>query len=153
MATPTDSSFGAGFDATKFRNAVRSAMEMGLPNTVSERATFRWNVERTFSYQDEATNPYDWTDTPVTEVTHADVLIPVAVEFTARPAGTTDTPIGQFDTARAVVTILDTDYPDVAGADQVILGGNTYSIQFVAPPIGLFTVTVYQMYLEAVDES
>lgn len=153
MATPLDASFGAGFNADKFRAAIRSTMMMGLPNSVSERATFRWLPVREYPIQDRAANPYDWTDTPSVETLRADVLVPVAVEFAARPSGSQDTVIGQFDSSRAIVTILDVDYALVEGADQVILGGNTYIVQFVAPPVGLFDVTVYTIYLEAVDET
>jgi hypothetical protein len=35
----------------------------------------------------------------------------------------------------------------------VLLGQNTYVVDFVAPPIGLFNVTIYQMYCSARDES
>jgi hypothetical protein len=153
MATPTDANFGAGFDAAAFRSAIRSTMEMGLPNTAAERATFRWNVERTYEREDPSHNPYEWDEVPSTELTHADVQIPVAVEFSARPAASLDTAIGQFDVGRAIITILDVDYELVRGADLVLLGENTYVIDFVGPPIGLFEVTVYQAYASALDET
>ena len=153
MANPTDSSFGAGFNATAFRDAIRSTMEMGLPNTVAERATFRWKPERSYAVQDQAENPYDWTDTPVTEDVPADVQVAVAVEFEAHPAGSVDTALGQFDTSRAIITVLDTEYASIVGANEVLLGENTYTVQFVAPPVGLFDVTIYRIYVEAVDES
>jgi hypothetical protein len=153
MATPTDPTFGAGFDADAFRSAIRSTMEMGLPGTVAERATFRWNSSATYSAEDVAHNPFDWTDTPLTEVTHADVLIPVAVEFSARPAGSLDTPLGQFDNARVVVTVLDTDFASVQGADEILLGENSYTIDFWGPPVGLFDVTIYTVYATATDEA
>lgn len=128
-------------------------MEMGLPNATSERATFRWNAASTYEAEDVAHNPFDWTDDPVTETTHPDVQIPVAVEFSARPAGTIDTTVGQFDNARAVITLLDTDYESVRGADEVLLGGNSYTVDFWGPPMGLFEVTIYQVYVTATDEA
>lgn len=153
MATPTDASFGAGFDAAAFRSAIRSTMEMGLPNATSERATFVWKEERTYQKQDPGHNPYSWDATPTTDVTHAEVRIPVAVEFSARPAGSLDTVMGQFDTARAIITVLDVDYALIQGADYVKLGENLYIIDFVGPPMGLFEVTVYQLQCSAVDET
>jgi hypothetical protein len=128
-------------------------MTMGLPNAEAERATFIWATDRTFGTQDPASNPYDWTDDPVTEETHPDVQIPVAVDFAARPAASLETTIGQFDASRVVITILDVDYEKVRGAAMVKLGGNTYDIDFVAPPQGLFEVTVYSVYATARDES
>lgn len=142
-----------GFDAAGFRDAIRFAMNMGLPETESERATFRWNPARTFTTDDPAGLPYDWTDTPATETVHADVQVPVAIEFGAQAAAGTDTPVGQIDTSRAVLTVLDEDYQQIVGANEVVLGGNTYDIDFVAPPLGLFEVTVYQIYASARDES
>jgi len=129
-------------------------MIMGLPSNVSERATFRWPTNRTYTIADPAQNPYDWTETPLTETHHADVQIPVAVEFTSRTSQGGSNDIGtQFDTSRVVLTVLDEDYAQVEGATEVLLGGNTYLIQFVAPPMGLFEVTVFQVYCEARDES
>lgn len=153
MATPTDSSFGAGFDAAKFRAAITSTMEMGLPTDTSERATFRWHPQRTFTTADPHGKPYFWDDVPATELTEADVQIPVAVEFSARPAATKDETIGQFDGARAAITVLDTHYPQVADADLVLLGGDVYEIDFWGPPVGLFDVTVYTLYATAMDEA
>lgn len=152
MATPTDASFGAGFDAAAFRAAIEQTMIMGLPVDAAERATFRWKPERTFSTADPAGRPYSWTDTPATEDEPADVQIPVAVEFEARPAGSADTVIGQFDAARAVITVLDAHYPQVAGANFVILGGDTYQIDLWAPPVGLFDATIHTVYATAIDE-
>lgn len=128
-------------------------MNMGLPNATVERATFKWETVRTYTTADPAGNPYDYTATPAATVTHADVSIPVAVEFSARPAGSRDTSVGQFDASRAVITVLDEDYEQVEGADIVMLGENTYEIEFVGPPLGLFDVTIYQIYADARDES
>lgn len=153
MATPTDPAFGAGFDAAGFRNAIRQTMVMGQPNAVEERATFQWTTESSYAQEDPAHNPYSWDDTPVVSTSHADVQVPVAVEFSARPAASVDTSVGQFDTSRAVITILDSDYALITGADKVLLGGNTYVIDFVAPPLGLFEVTIYQMFCSALDET
>jgi hypothetical protein len=143
----------AAFNPGEFRTAIRDAMNMGLPANVSERATFKWNVERTYTVADPGDNPYDWNDTPVSTTTHADVQIPVAVEFTARASDAGANNIGSFDPSRVTLTVLDEDYALVQGADEVLLGGNAYVIRYVAPPLGLFEVTVYQIFAEARDES
>lgn len=153
MATPSDATFGAGFDATAFRAAIRNTMTMGLPNASADKATFVWTASRTYTSEDPSHNPYSWTATPVTETTHADVQVPVAVEFAPRPAASQDTSLGQFDATRVSLTLLDTDYDLVEGADKVTLGGNTYVIDFIGPPVGLFDVTIYTIYATAQDES
>lgn len=155
MATSTNS-FGSNFDAAAIRQKLTDVMNMGLPEDVGERATFRWKTE----YQNTITAPsgkaYDFTATPVATDAPADVQIPVAVEFLPSPPTSrfaVGTPMGEFDNARAVITILDTYYPQVATADQVLLGDNIYNVEFWAPPIGLFDLTVYQVYLSAQDET
>lgn len=134
-------------------------MTMGLPSEGNQAtpsslaATFRWDKQQTFDNVDPSGTPYDLTVSPVTDTTPADVQIPVAVEFSARPAGSLDTNLGEFDSSRAILTILDEHWVQVQGADQVLLGENVYDIQFTGPPIGLFEVTVFQVYCLARDES
>lgn len=152
MARVTNPAF-AGFDAAAFRLAIRSTMTMAAPNATADRATFRWSPVKTFGTEDPGHNPYSWTATPSSTTTHADVQVPVAVEFSAPRLASKETPLGEFDTARAIITVLDVDYDLIVGADLILLGQNTYEIQFVAPPIGLFDVTVYQIYADARDES
>lgn len=141
------------FSAAAFRTAIIDAMTMGLPDAEQERATFRWHKQQTFNTVDPAGQPYDLTASPATDTTPEDVQIPCAVEFSARPAGSLETTLGEFDTSRAIITVLDEHIASIEGADEVLLGGNTYDIQFMGPPIGLFEVTVYQLFAIARDES
>lgn len=147
------------FDAGAFRDAIRFAMTMGLPQSTQERATFQWDTQRTFQRPDSGGSPYDWTATATTTITYPDVQIPVAVESPGgAQAGTMDdTPVGQFDIQRVIITILDQDFEEIVVggvmANRVLLGETPYEIDFVAPPLGLFEVTVYQLHAKAVDES
>lgn len=141
------------FNPARFRDAMHFVFQMAAPEATNERVTFRWNTERTFAAADPAGDPYFWDSVPLTQTTHADTQVDCVVEFAARPAGSRDSAIGQFDTSRAVITMLDDDYPDIVGADEVIINGNSYDIQFVGPAIGLFEVTLYQLFCEARDES
>lgn len=141
------------FDAAKVRAALHFAMKMGSPTKPSEDVIFRWNTVETFQSKDPAGRPYDFGSTPTTSTSKPDVVIDTAGEFSARPSGSRDTEIGHFDTSRMVLTILDDDIDKVRDADLVIIDGNEYRILFIAPPDALFDMTVYQMYLEAVDES
>lgn len=143
------------FDADAFRTNIRFAMTMGLPNTVAERATFRWTVVRTFAKDDAAGNPYNWESTATTTVANPDVQVECAVEF--GNGGTDNTNVGTFDAGLVTITVLDEEFALLTVgnvmADKVLLGGNTYDIDFVGPPLGLFDVTVYQIYCKAPDES
>jgi len=146
------------FNATQFRDAIHFAMTMGLPDATSERITLRWKKRRTYTQEDAGRNPFDWSDSPVTDVAHTDVALKAAVEFQFVRSGVENNPVGQFEAPNLVVTLLDTEYPslfasDGKRADEVILDGSTYQINFVAPPIGLFDVTVYQIYCSGLDEA
>lgn len=153
MAQPTDTGFLQGFNANAFRQAITSAMEMGLPEDEAERITFRWKTTRTFSGNaaDRSGVPFDLNAAPVSVDEVPDVQIPATSEITRiAPDGTA---IGSFDHPYVLITVLDTHYQQVLGANQVILGGDVYKIDFVAPPFGLGEVTIYQLYATALDES
>ena len=141
------------FNAAEFRTNIIATMNMGLPVDPAERATFRWRTETTFDVADPSGNPYDFTSSPVDTDAHADVQVPCAVEFVTHQTTGDGTALGAFRTPRAIITVLDTHYPDIEGASEVLLGGNTYVINFVAPPVGLFDVTVYQLHCQARSEA
>jgi hypothetical protein len=155
MARPTDPSFGAGFDADAFRSAIQSTMEMGMATDESQRVTFHWKIRREYATADNAGNPYDWkppAPDPVEPVKEP-VQVPCAVEFVARNAQGLHTPFGQIDTPKVILTILDEFYTEVEGASWVTINDTKYNIDYVAPPTGLFDVTVYSLYLSAQDEA
>lgn len=145
--------FGTGFDAAAFRTAIKNTMRMGAPQDTNERATFIWTTTKTYSRADSGGKPWTKDASVQTTSAHDPVQIDVAVEFVPRSTLAGGTPVGNFETPRAIITVLDEDYALIEGADKVLLGENTYNIDFVAPPIGLFEVTVYQLHCSARDES
>ena len=152
MATPANPAFGGGFNADLFRENIKSTMQMGSPNAVADKATFQWPVNSTFvGKTDPSGRPYDFASQVVSENKKEDVQVDCAVEFVTRAGD--GTPIGDFENPRAVLTLLDVDYEQVRGATKVLLGGNSYKILFTEPPVGLFTVTVFSIHLQAEDES
>lgn len=142
----------AGFNSAEVRDALKFAMKMGLPEAQDERLTFRWRKDQTFARKDPAGRPYQWSDAPTSDNTPADVKVDGAVEFSDRSSADAGTPVTRFNTPRVVVTLLDVDYVQVETADEIILDDATYIIDYVAPPVGLFDMTVYQIYASAVDE-
>lgn len=147
------------FNAAEFRDAIHLAMRMGLPEETDQRITFRWSSERTYARADPAGHTYDFTQAPTATVTVADLQVDCAWEFVARPAGSDETVLGQFDESRIVVTLLDEEYDEVLDhgdgtlPDQIVAGLNVYNVDFETPPVGLFDVTVHQLYATARDES
>lgn len=144
---------GSGFNETQFRDAIKFAMSMGTPQTEAMRPTFRWTTVKTFNNADSGGKPWTKNATPTSTESKPDVQIDCAVEFVTRTTLSGGTAIGDFDTPRAKLTVLDVDYPSIEGANEVLLGGNTYKIDFVAPPDGLFGVEVYYIHCSAIDES
>lgn len=148
-----------GFDAAEFRSAIAFAMEMGMPGSSQDELVFRWKEQRVFGVRDPAGKPYDWTATPTSDTTITDLRLTCAFEFVSVPSGSVNTIIGGLDTSRLVVTLMDEQYAEMIahGSDRkpdfVIVGGNTYELDFTAPPVGLFDVTIFQIYASAIDES
>jgi hypothetical protein len=157
------SSFAGGFNEPAFRDAILNTMLMGIPEDPNERLTFWWRRVQTYSPDDPAGNPYDWTSPPVSDHpgnpklkdtgTEQSLQVPYALEFSARPAGSSNTIFGEIDASRAIVTMLETDYLKVTSSDYATIGDSRYRIQFDAPPLGLFGVTVWTLYLEAEDQA
>lgn len=141
-----------GFAST-FRSAVKFAMQMGSPNATEDKVTFFWRPNKEYSHEDIIDNPYDWTNTPTTDVEIAPVQVDCAVEF-GRVAGnvTVGNAVGDFDSTRATLTLLDVDYDLVRGAHLCTIGGDLYVLEY-AQPLALFVVDVWQIHCVAIDES
>lgn len=136
------------FNADTVRTALRAAMTMGQPSDVSKQVTFRWPTQRTTAGPiDPSGIPYNLSQVPLTDITHPDTIVPAAVRHV--PGIVNDNPVGEFDPAYAVLTLVDLDYQQVVGATQVLIGGIVYDINFVAPPIGLFDFTAYEIHCRA----
>ena len=140
----------SAFDAATFRTNIKAAMRMGSPQATQDKVTFRWKAVKTFNRSDGDHNPYDWSATPVSTSQHADVQVDVAVEARTEP-----TPeylsMGEVNAQKIVLTLLDVDFSQIDGANEVLWGQKLFKVDFVAPPIALFEVNVYQIYCTAVD--
>lgn len=141
------------FAAAKFKDAIRFAMGMGSPEPEDQRPTFIWTTDKTFTTADPAGDPYSWDEVPTKTTTHEPVQPLCSVQFVPRKSASEGTPFGEVDVTRAIITMLDDEYETIKGADRVLLGGNTYELSMVAPPEGLFGVTTYVVFANAVDES
>lgn len=150
------------FDPVKFRTAIKFAMAMGAPEDTNQRVTFRWTVDKTFAKADSGGDPFSWTATATSTDNPADVQVDCALSFAGSKAGGSrtapdGTAVGEFDTTHGVITLLDVDYVQIFSdgrrADQVVIDGDTYDIQYVAAPYALFGVTVYDLHIASIDES
>lgn len=147
------SAFASGFNSQNFRDAIISTMQMGEAQDPAQRATFHFRPEREYSSADNAGNPYDLTSTPINESTKADVQVECAIEFVPRSTMSGGTAVGQFETPRAVISLLDPEYQQIKDATEVSLGEDLYEIDFVEPPVSLFDQTLFRLHCHAVSES
>jgi hypothetical protein len=157
------SAFSSGFNEASFRNAIANTMLMGMPEDPAQRLTWWWHRDETYSPDDPAGDPYDWTSPPMVDTpgnpklkdqgTEQSLIVNYALEFSARPAGSANTVFGEIDTSRAIVSLTDTDYEQIKTADYATIGNTTYRIQFQGPPTGLFGYTLWTVYLEAEDSA
>lgn len=152
MATTTDPR-AQGFDAAEFRDAVKFAMSMALPDDTSERLTFRWKVDKTYDTADPTGKPYSYDSEPTSTDAPEDVQITAGVTFVSRATSASGNAVAAFESPRVVVTVLDEDYESVSGADEIVLDGATYIINYWEPPQGLFDVTIYKVHATARDEA
>jgi hypothetical protein len=159
------SAFSPSFAEAEFRRAIYNTMLMGMPQDVSQQLTWWWSRDHTYSPDDPAGDPYDWTQPPATntpgnpklpdkdQTLDQSLIVPYALEYSARQTGSSNTAFGEIDTSRAVISLTDTDYEKIKTADYATVGNTTYRIQFKGPAIGLFGYTLFQMFLEAEDSA
>lgn len=127
------------FNASKVRDALRTAMGIGAPSNPDDQITFRWTPSKTaMGPADPAGIPYDLHSRAASTSSLPDVKVPAGARLTA--SAPVDTQIGEFDPTKLVLTVLDEDYAQIQGADKVLYCGNTYDIEF-AYAEGLFDMT------------
>ncbi len=150
------------FSATRFKSGIRFAMAMGTPGDVAERVSFQWTSDNTYAVPDAKGDPYDWTDSPTVSVTAVDIPLSLsvraAVEFFDAKSSSGSTGMGDFDVGTLKITILDDDWTlvqdvNLGRPDTVIVDGDIYTVDYISPPAGLFTVTIYTVFCSALDES
>lgn len=138
---------GISFPAAEFRAGVLLAMTMGTPGQVEDRLTFRWAPLNTFTAVDDAGQPFDWTETPVTETDIAALQLTVAVQKGIFSA--TEQALGQFEDTHITVVILDDQWAQLMAhsgdrlPDDVAYNQQRYVLESNKPEVlGLFDVDV-----------
>jgi len=116
-----------------------------------------------YTNPDVNSNPWDWTTAPNTTTSAADVpaslTVPVSIEFLGQTGGAGGgTNVGNFNVPRIKLTILDEEYATLTDANLGLpngftVDGSTYDIEYWAPPVGLFDLSVYSCFAVARDEA
>lgn len=150
-----ESAFAASFDESGFVDAIKSTMQMGIPQDPTERLVFHWAAPSTVTPASPAGNPYEWGQTtsgePEPGVPARSLQVDYALEM--GQDASSNTMAGTFENPKATVTLLDAEYQQVADADYCTIGSSIYRILYHQPVIGLFDVSVHQLILQAQDEA
>jgi hypothetical protein len=139
------------FNAAGFRNAIKTAMQMGAPPNEGERATFHFAVQLVYNgSMDGDLVPFDPTAT-VTSTEPPTVQVDCAIEYF--DAEGQPTAFGLLAPSRIAVTVLDVDYEQVKECSYVVVHGDRYDYRRTEPPNGLFDVGVYTMHFTSNSET
>lgn len=149
-----------GFDATTFKNAIHFAMQMGTPPDEAKRATFI-KKNNTMTYEkdgDPVLNPrLDRDGLPldpeivIIKGTDTEIMVDCAIEIDRADAD--ELPVGSFRPIKAVVTLLDEDYAQVVGSQELRYNGDRYAYGYEPEGLGLFDVGVNTMIFYALQET
>ncbi len=160
MADP-DASLGitASADTTAIRNALRFAMQLGAPPTLSQQATFIFPSTGRRYYLDNVevfTPRVDRDGVPlnpeikVVENQAVERKVDCAVEIEhIKP---NELPVGPYRPTKATVTVLDEQYGLINGCREMRYSGDTYLFDS-QNGMGLFDMGVFVMYFYGADES
>lgn len=147
----------AGFDADQFRNAIRFAMEMGTPPDAAKRAKFirKNSSERTYTKNgNPVTNPRldrdgNPLDPMIVMTVGEDETIEVDCAVEVDRADADELPVGNFRPIKAVVTLLDEEYAQVRGCQELIFNERRFRFSYEPEGLGLFEVGVNTMIFYA----
>lgn len=139
------------FQASRFRDGIRTVMELAAPVDAAQRATFHFAPERTYvGSGDDNDVPFD-PAAAVATTTPDPVTVPCAVKFYDDQGEMT--PFGHVTPTRVEVLLLDEDYDQVASCTSVIIGGDKYIRRRQPPPLALFDVGIHTLHFAAESES
>lgn len=139
-----------GFDADKFRTAIRFVFTMAAPPEVEQQLIFGFAEDVSFTGPaDGDAVPFD-PSAPITRTVRTPLSRPCDVQFDR--ATDEITAFGVVIPAKITVTLLDEDYNDVQDATWVLVNGNRYLRHYEKPSYGLFDVGLHEMVFLAEDE-
>ncbi len=76
--------------------------------------------------------------------------VPCAIEYFDREGQ--PTVFGPVTASKLLITLLDEDYDQVKGCAYVVVGGDRYFYKRTIPPVGLYSVGVYQIVFIAEND-
>lgn len=140
------------FDADAFRDGIRQAMVMSLPNSVSAQPKFYFPDGRTAEYVDESGSPFNWGDT-ATQGTAPKAPIQVTCLINPRDKPmATESSIGPFRIEQADLYFFEDEWAKVSEYDRVMINGEMYHRTETLIPVTLFDATLQVTSIEVDDK-
>lgn len=142
------------FDADEFREGIRAAMLMGLPDDEEMRPTFHFPAGTVNDSADPGGKPWDFNQPKSVDSTPAPdpVLVLCAVKVTDGQAGYTS--VGKFLAREAVLSFFEDEWAaanDPVPFNVVFIGAKPYKRAEELEPVGMFEVTTYRVRVVAED--
>ena len=144
----------ASIDADSLRETFKRTMVLGLPNNTSEQPTFYFERVVTWAEHDRENQPWDWTDSPLTDTQKSPVSPICAYEFFSPLGrqGATFTEVGEFKPTTVVVTLTDDEFAKVQDSSTLTIGPSDqkWYFRYYRPANALGSLSIYQAHFQAV---
>lgn len=142
------------FDADEFREGIRSAMLMGLPDDEEMRPTFLFAEVAVNDSADPGGKPWDFNQpkSPDSEPAPDPVRVTCGVAVEDGQRGYTS--VGKFEARRATLSFFEDEWAAVNTPGPfvvVLIGGKPYKRGAALEPVGMFEVTTYRVEVTAED--
>jgi len=144
MAGPAPQSF----NETKVRAGLRYPMQMGMPVDEALRPTFYFQQPTIDATTDPTGAALDLNAGTASE---PEVGVQVLCAVEQREGESDETVLGTFDADEYVITVLDEEWALISNFVSCTLGGRYFVRSKELYHYGLFTVTVFQVRVEALD--
>lgn len=142
------------FDPDEFREGIRAAMLMGLPEPEDLRPTFLFPASPVHDAADPGNRPWDFNQPKAPESEPAPDPVQVICGIEVDPGQRAYTSVGKFEARRATLTFFEDEWEAVntpAPFQKVLLGLKPYKRGAELEPGGLFDVTIRRVEVIAED--
>ena len=142
----------ADFDSDGFREGIRAAMLMSMPNAVAAQPLFHFQDLRAVDIVDSGGEPFDWSATPTGTPPRSSRRVTCLIDPHTKPMPT-ETTIGPFRLDRANLYFFEDEWAQIQDFVSVDIDQITYDRTELLQPITLFDVTLRSVTVQSQDKN